>query len=75
MTEFEGHGWAIVPWAGFETTGLSKTSLHIGTLPGRKSVCLYGHMGKPGQITVYAYFKTPALAQEALDIFDRLMKK
>jgi len=32
-------------------------------------------MGKPGQITVYAYFKTPALAQEALDIFDRLMKK
>ena len=78
MSDFEGHGWAVVPFMGTDSTndtcGRSRASLHIGTLPGRKQVCLYGHNGTPGAIEVYAYFRTPEKARTALTILDRLMK-
>ena len=75
---FEGHGWSVVPhWAKREEDqpGAALASLHVGRLPGRKQVCLYGHNGTPGLLRVYAYFPTEELAREALSILDRLMKR
>lgn len=75
MIDFDGHGWAVIPFLGSDHPGFQRASLHIGQLPRRKQVCLYGHNGNPSILTVYAYFPTKEKAAEALAIMDRLMKR
>ena len=72
----EGHGWAVVRPTKIvgADRGTSLASLHIGTLPGRKQFCLYGHLGSPGSIDVYAFFPTKAKALKAMAILDQLME-
>ena len=45
--------------------------MHIGTLPGRKSVCLYKHEGSV--VRTLAYFRDEADAREAMAIFDTII--
>lgn len=74
MSDFVGHGYSIVE-AFSDHCGKEKVSLHVGRLPGRKQLCLYGHNGSPSVINVYAFFPTEAKAVETLAILDRLMKR
>lgn len=54
------HGWGMADW-----------SLHVGTLPGRKSVCLYSHIGSV--VEPLAYFRDDESAFRALEMLDRLV--
>ena len=63
----ELHGWGIKDLL----TGESE-SIHVGRLPGRKSVALYALNGSV--LDVLAYFKSQTAAERALDILDRLIK-
>ena len=54
------HGWGTDAW-----------SLHVGPLPGRKSVCLYYESGCT--IDALAYFRDDESAFRALAILDRLV--
>lgn len=83
MNDFEGHGWAVVSCPHPPAHGAAavnhirrddKAALHIGQLPGRKQLCLYGHNGNPSVIHVFAYFVNEEKAAEALAIIDRLVK-
>ena len=56
----EWHGW-----------GDGTVAMHIGTLPGRKSVCLYKHEGSV--VRTLAYFRDEADAREAMAIFDTII--
>ena len=76
MNDFVGHGYAVVDiYTDTERGAPSKASLHIGHLPGRKQICLYGHNGNPSCINVYAFFPSEEKAAQALAILDRLMKR
>lgn len=61
--EHEWHGWAI-------EARLAARSLHIGPMPGRKSICLYEQQG--GRIRVYAYFRDEQAALDARALMDYL---
>ena len=59
------HGWGIV----------GRGSLHVGRLPGRKSVCLYvvrKHENGGASIDTLAFFPTEEKACEMLDWLDVL---
>ena len=58
MTEW--HGWSR-----------GDVALHIGYLPGRKSVCLYVVRG--GRLDVLAYFRNEQAAWHALATLDELI--
>lgn len=45
-------------------------AIHIGQLPGRKSICLYVIGG--GALEPLAFFRSTADAQRALDLIDAL---
>jgi hypothetical protein len=53
------HGWGTEDWA-----------LHVGRLPGRKSICLYERDGSA--IRTLAFFRSDEDAQRALRAIDRL---
>lgn len=53
------HGWGITN---------KNLTLHIGNLPGRKSVCLYYEDN--GTINTLAFFKNPESAQKAQELLD-----
>lgn len=55
------HGWGTDAWA-----------LHVGPLPGRKSVCLYYESGCI--IDPLAYFRDDESAFRALAIIDNIVK-
>ena len=55
MTEW--HGW-----------GRGESALHVGPLPGRKSICLYSIVGSV--MNVHAYFRSEYEAQLALRLLD-----
>lgn len=57
----EWHGWSRVPSA----------SLHIGRLPGRKSLCLYVMRG--AVVEVLAYFANEERARLALATIDEIL--
>lgn len=56
------HGWSL-------STG--GPALHVGPLPGRKSVCLYSVNGSV--LSVHAYFRSEDAAREALGVLDGLL--
>lgn len=56
-------------WHGWSRGGVA---LHIGPLPGRKSVCLYTHVGCT--IEPVAYFRSVDDAQRALNVLDHLLR-
>jgi hypothetical protein len=58
----EWHGWSR--WDG-------KRTLHIGPLPGRKSLCLYTMAGSV--MEVHAYFRSEKEARKAMKTLDYLM--
>ena len=64
MSESEWHGWA--------RRG-DNVALHIGELPGRKSVCLYEIDGSV--IRTLAFFKDVDKARRALQLLDRLVTR
>lgn len=55
----EWHGWAV-----------QGKALHVGSLPGRKQICLYFHEGS--RIRTVAFFKTDEQAREVLQWLDTL---
>ena len=64
-------------WHGWSRSEMPYTSeaLHIGPLPGRKSICLYSMDYKDGAVmSVHAYFRSEDEAKHALAILDRLMR-
>lgn len=61
------HGWS----RGEQYTGVA---LHIGPLPGRKSICLYTMDYRDGAVLyVHAYFRSEEEARRALDTLDNLV--
>jgi hypothetical protein len=58
------HGWALSRETGAR-------ALFIGTLPGRKSICLYESEGT--SLFVYAYFRGEESARKARNLLDYLM--
>ncbi len=56
-------------WHGWSKQG-EALSLHIGHLPGRKSLCLYADYG--GEIDALAYFPSEQHAIKALQMLDWL---
>lgn len=56
------HGWSR-----------GKAALHIGPLPGRKSICLYSINGSV--MKVHAYFRSKDEAWAALELLDELMRE
>ena len=61
-------------WHGWSTAD-GKLALHIGHLPGRKSVALYTHDKRGGStLFVHAYFRNEVEAKRALESLDYLMK-
>lgn len=68
-SDVEWHGWSTTaePYKG--------ESLHIGPLPGRKSICLYTMDYDKGTMFVHAYFRNEGEAKHALDTLDNLMGK
>lgn len=59
MTDFIGHGWRV-----------GTKAIHVGTLPGRKSICLYFDYGSV--IRTIAFFRNDKDARECLDALDSL---
>lgn len=67
MSVTDWHGWSRTQ----EYTG---RALHIGPLPGRKSVCLYTMDYRTGAVMrVHAYFRSEDEARAALDTLDELL--
>lgn len=58
----EWHGWGMPP---------GNQALHIGPVPGRKSVCLYAMDGSV--MWTLAYFRDEEEAQRAMAIIDKLV--
>lgn len=58
------HGWGMRP-----STGKSVT-LHVGPLPGRKSIALYSMVGPV--MHVHAYFRDELEARRALSVIDHI---
>lgn len=58
-------------WWGWSETE-SKAGLHIGPLPGRKRIALYGK--RQGTIRALAYFRSEEHAREALELLDIIAK-
>lgn len=56
-------------WHGWRVRGMA---LHVGPLPGRKSICLYRLDGSV--IDVLAYFKSEQQARKCLEFLDTAMK-
>lgn len=68
MFEEDWHGWSGSP------EQYQGESLHIGRLPGRKSICLYTTDYREGAVTyVHAYFRNEEEAKRALGVIDRLL--
>ncbi len=66
MTDW--HGWSRSK--GIQT----EQALHIGPLPGRKSICLYTMDYRDGAVMrVHAYFRSEDEARAALDALDALL--
>lgn len=61
--EHEWHGWA-------RSERIGARSLHIGPLPGRRSIALYEQQG--GRLRVYAYFRSEFAAEDARALLDYL---
>ena len=59
MSVTEWHGW-----------GFEDSSIHIGPMPGRKSVCLYAVEGSV--LSPLAYFRDTESATKALAMLDKL---
>lgn len=55
-------------WHGWSRRDSEHGALHIGELPGRKSVCLYSVVGSV--LDVHAYFRTPEHAERVLAWLD-----
>lgn len=64
----EWHGWARS-----DDLREKGEALHIGPLPGRKSVCLY--VIKGSVLTPLAYFRNEEAAERALALLDRLVDR
>ncbi len=61
------HGWS-------RSRGLNGRALHIGPLPGRKSICLYTMDYRDGAIMrVHAYFRNEDEARDALATLDEII--
>ncbi len=62
-------------WYGWSRDGLYKgKTLHIGPLPGRKSICLYTMDYTDGAIMkIHAYFRNEKEAKEALATLEYLL--
>lgn len=61
------HGWS-------RTKGYAGRALHIGPLPGRKSICLYTVDYTDGAVMyVHAYFRSEDEARRALATLDELL--
>lgn len=61
------HGWS-------RTKGFSGRALHVGPLPGRKSICLYTMDYTDGAaMHVHAYFRSETEARRALATLDELL--
>lgn len=71
---FAWGGWVLRRRDASESREHDQVALHIGPLPGRKQICLYGHNERPGVISVYAFFPTEEKAREAKLILDRIVK-
>lgn len=66
--ETEWHGWSRSP------VPYRNRSLHIGPLPGRKSICLYTMDYRDGsEMFVHAYFRNEEEAKRALETLDYLI--
>lgn len=63
----EYHGWSLTNL----TDPRLQYSLHIGMLPGRKSVCLY--FQRDAVIYTLAYFANEKRARMAMNVLDRLI--
>lgn len=61
LTEQDWHGWTV-----------GDVSVHVGPLPGRKSVCLYAVNG--GALHTLAFFRTEYDAQSCLWFLDKLAR-
>ena len=59
MSEDDWHGWRV-----------NGMSLHVGHLPGRKSVCLYRLDST--RIEVLAYFRSEDHARRCLEVLDAM---
>jgi hypothetical protein len=62
MAEVAFHGW----------TRYGRT-IHVGPLPGRKSIALYRILGVDSQIDVLGYFRDESAARRFLGDLDRLL--
>jgi len=63
----EWHGWS-------RTEGFQGEAVHVGPLPGRKSIALYTMDYRDGAtMHVHAYFRNEDEAKNFLQVFDRLM--
>lgn len=62
---------ATINWHGWRRATSSK-ALHIGPLPGRKSIALYENDGI--EETVFAYFTSVENAEKAMNLVDALLK-
>ena len=58
-------------WHGWRRSD-SGMALHIGPLPGRKSICLYEEGN--GYIDVFAFFTSEAKARKALELLDSFVE-
>lgn len=61
----------MIEWHGWSCDPDRSEALHIGPLPGRKSICLYSMVGSV--MSVHAYFRSVGEARAALAILDRLL--
>lgn len=65
----------MTDWHGWSRTGKYEgEALHIGPLPGRKSICLYTMDYRDGAaMYVHAYFRSEDEARHALAVMDRFL--
>lgn len=57
-----------IDWHGWGRRGSSQGALHVGRMPGRKSVCLYTNVGNEAKVR--AYFRSEADAVAVLAWLD-----
>lgn len=58
-------------WSGHYPDGSTSATLHIGPLPGRKSICMYKVDGS--LLRVLAYFRDEQVARETLELISELI--
>jgi hypothetical protein len=68
-TEQAQHADDVRGWHGWSRGGVA---LHVGPVPGRKSIALYSHVGVTA--TVLAYFRDDESAFRALAVLDHLCR-